>query len=974
MYKIERMPHSLEIGYVGEKNFRPVEIDMTAWMEKMPEGVPSIVCIRPGETKDDAYIAVTTFEDNILTWVPSDADLGVMEGEGMIQVWLEEEENSSVTKRGKSIEVITKVKDSVSNPSADTPAPQTSFLEQMTELKTASVNAKTAAETAQGKAEDAQEDAEDAAEDAEAYAKGTRDGSAVTSEDPAYHNNAKYYAEQAGTSATSAGTSATNAGTAKENAEAYAVGTRNGTPVTSGDPAYHNNAKYYAEQVDPTSIIDDTAGEGQTGKTWSADKLDEEFGDVLNDIQSMQPAATNADIGKALLVKTVADGKPTSWEYGAAGGGSVDPSVIAEAVEDWCDENITSDPTVVIDTSLLVSGAAADSKAVGLKVKHNDDELKMQSSIDDLLAIATKYNDKKIDESGAMVSGGNFDTYEVAYDGTYTTFSATLYSNTNYNTRAISFINSSSQVISVLQYPSPSNSDPQEFINQTIPSGTAKILICNKFKINEPLVTYPTTHSKRLSDIETINSVAGDALNRLNRNLLDETKLISGKGLNDSGEAAAVTGRELTDFIPVEASTFYVYQNAEADYSKVKIAFYTAADEETFINGSIVTQFKKPIKSPVTAQYCRIADGYEVTRQQFEKGEIKTDYHPYNYGTMVQENVIEDKIDIILPERLYAVANQEMNLYFANILEKDWTKYEIECECGNAAQLTRRLVWNNQAVEREFGIKVTKDKTTAERILELKITDASAMTHKSVLIIGDSTTSSNTVVEKLHADINNESLIDTVGTQGTAPYNHEGRSGWSISSYCSNTTGNPFWNPTSEKFDASYYFTQNNISYPDFFIIALGINDIFQMSESQFDARLEMLDGMVSSVKEASSNIGVCLSLVLPPHDQDSFGIDYPAKYKNAITQYRRRWAKWNRMLIDNYDHRESEGIYVIPINMNLDTVYGMNRTEQFVNARSAIKEMRSSSGSGVHPIDSGYWQIADVYWAFLCYMSSLET
>lgn len=32
-----------------------------------------------------------------------------------------------------------------------------------------------------------------------------------------------------------------------EDAEAWANGTRNGTPVTSDDPAYQNNAKYYAE-------------------------------------------------------------------------------------------------------------------------------------------------------------------------------------------------------------------------------------------------------------------------------------------------------------------------------------------------------------------------------------------------------------------------------------------------------------------------------------------------------------------------------------------------------------------------------------------------------------------------------------------------------------------------------------------------------------------------------------------------------
>lgn len=36
-----------------------------------------------------------------------------------------------------------------------------------------------------------------------------------------------------------------------QDSEAWAVGTRGGVPVTSDDPAYENNAKYYAEQADP---------------------------------------------------------------------------------------------------------------------------------------------------------------------------------------------------------------------------------------------------------------------------------------------------------------------------------------------------------------------------------------------------------------------------------------------------------------------------------------------------------------------------------------------------------------------------------------------------------------------------------------------------------------------------------------------------------------------------------------------------
>ena len=96
-------------------------------------------------------------------------------------------------------------------------------------------------------------------EDAEAWAVGERDSTPVTSGDVTYHNNAKYYSEEAADSATSASSSETNAGLSEsaaaqseENAEAWANGTRNGVPVTSGDAAYHNNAKYWADEASGT--------------------------------------------------------------------------------------------------------------------------------------------------------------------------------------------------------------------------------------------------------------------------------------------------------------------------------------------------------------------------------------------------------------------------------------------------------------------------------------------------------------------------------------------------------------------------------------------------------------------------------------------------------------------------------------------------------------------------------------------------
>ena len=75
---------------------------------------------------------------------------------------------------------------------------------------------------------------------AEAYAVGQREGVDVPSTDPAYHNNAKYYAEQAGQSLEDAQDEV-------KNAEAWAKGTKGGTAVPDTDPTYHDNSKYWAE-------------------------------------------------------------------------------------------------------------------------------------------------------------------------------------------------------------------------------------------------------------------------------------------------------------------------------------------------------------------------------------------------------------------------------------------------------------------------------------------------------------------------------------------------------------------------------------------------------------------------------------------------------------------------------------------------------------------------------------------------------
>ena len=114
---------------------------------------------------------------------------------------------------------------------------------------------------------------------------------------------------------------------------------------------------------DPEDLIDDTAGEGDTDKTWSADKL---TSDVLSALNVLEPSASASDVGKMLKVKTVADGKVTEYEFGE-GGGSVDPSVVEQKVDEWCDANITNPSNPPLDKSLTLENAAAPAYVVGKK-------------------------------------------------------------------------------------------------------------------------------------------------------------------------------------------------------------------------------------------------------------------------------------------------------------------------------------------------------------------------------------------------------------------------------------------------------------------------------------------------------------------------------------------------------------------------------------------------------------------------------
>lgn len=111
---------------------------------------------------------------------------------------------------------------------------------------TAAAGAKTAAEAAKSAAQTSAETAGSAAADAAQAKAGAEaaENAALTAQDGAQQSAAS--AEQQGIAAENA---AGNAAISAQDAESWATGKRSGSEVPESDPAYHNSAKYWAQQA-----------------------------------------------------------------------------------------------------------------------------------------------------------------------------------------------------------------------------------------------------------------------------------------------------------------------------------------------------------------------------------------------------------------------------------------------------------------------------------------------------------------------------------------------------------------------------------------------------------------------------------------------------------------------------------------------------------------------------------------------------
>ena len=335
----------LNLGFVGENEHTQIRIDSKKMYDQYPTASPSLtVCPPAGES----YPAVIERDGDFVIWTITDSNL-IHYGEGEIQLSFTTGEVVAKTyigrfKVSRSIIATGEIPEGIDDfltraGAALTAIPQT--------IDDALAEAKASGEFdgPQGPAGQDGTDGQDGQDGFSPTATVTKSGKVATIT----------ITDKNGT--TTAQISDGEGGGTGDYTDLTNKPQIGGVTLTGNKSLHDLGIAAESDIPDPTSIIDDTAGDGDTNKVWSADKSSE----LLSEISQKQdaPSATGT-AGQALVLD---NNLHPVW-----GDVSINPEDIAEAVDDWLDEHPEATTTVEdgsITRAKLADTLKADTDAVG---------------------------------------------------------------------------------------------------------------------------------------------------------------------------------------------------------------------------------------------------------------------------------------------------------------------------------------------------------------------------------------------------------------------------------------------------------------------------------------------------------------------------------------------------------------------------------------------------------------------------------
>ena len=355
------------------------------------------------------------------------------------------------------------------------------------------------------------------------------------------------------------------------------------------------------------------------------------------------------------------------------------------------------------------------------------------------------------------------------------------------------------------------------------------------------------------------------------------------------------------------------------------------------------------------------------------------------------------EVRLLLPATIYAVPGVETNVYFDNVvLVVNPANVAFDVTCAKGAQQNERWTYTPQADEVDdypFTLEVWDDTNAviARAASTIRVVPARAGAGRtfSLLCIGDSLTHHNVYPRHLLdlCKAEGDPKITLIGSHspgatGPTELRHEGYGGWTAQAFATRDTGvartgdyhkraSPFMYADADgrlKLDFARYCAQlNGGAAPDFVTIFLGCNDTFSATDADIDARIDTMlthyDALIQMIHGLSKDTRIGAVLLVPPAaSQDAFGAN--CRCGQTRWQYKRNQHRVVERMTEHYGGRESENLWLIPANVNLDCVHNYPQNAAPWNARNT--ETANRLNNGVHPAGAGYRQIGDSIYCWI--------
>jgi hypothetical protein len=413
---------------------------------------------------------------------------------------------------------------------------------------------------------------------------------------------------------------------------------------------------------------------------------------------------------------------------------------------------------------------------------------------------------------------------------------------------------------------------------------------------------------------------------------------------NSSGNLSVAEGFATSDYCNIINSQKIFITNCRS---------YALYDEnKSFIQGSDDIKPKKNVVINVDSSVAFIRfSWYEndanIDSIMLNVGDSSIPYEEFGV-TKLKKEVIDFDFEnignsvhpkLILPPKIYGVVGEELNIYYDNISNMSLIGYDLDISSSLGKQLEDKwtcIPTSAGVSDITFSLyKNFKKISSINTKVVVKDKNVGNGANRNAIIIGDSTIAQDFLInhleDKFSTDGMNLSLLGTLGTYGEK--HNEGRAGWKMHDYRTNQSYdgvvNPFFNPTTNDFDFSYYMRNVDFSSStiDYVVLCLGINDTFNFNSdeellNEIPTILEDFEYVINNILNYSDHVKVGVCVTIPPtFSQNDFGEAYSTG--QVRWRYKRNNAVWIESLINTFKNKESERVYLIPENSGINSKDG---------------------------------------------------